>query len=54
MHFYIGGASKQVRDSTWQAVTHLVGDAGAVSLAFAACYFEMMVRLNSAFALDTA
>ena len=44
----------QMRDSTWQAVTHLVGDEGAVSLAFTACYYEMMVRLNSSFAMDTA
>ena len=44
----------QMRDSTWQAVTHLVGDDGAVSLAFTACYYEMMVRLNCSFGLDTA
>ena len=44
----------QVRDATWQAVTHLEGDAGAVGLAFTVCYFETMARLNSAFALDTA
>ena len=44
----------QMRDSTWQAVTHLVGDAGAVSLAITACYYEMMVRLNGSFALETA
>jgi len=30
------------------------GDEGAVSLAFTTCYFEMMARLNSTFALDTA
>ena len=44
----------EVRDSTWQAVTHLVGDAGAVSLAVTACYYEMMVRLNGAFGLESA
>ncbi len=44
----------QMRDSTWQAVNHLVGDEGAVSLAIAACYYEMMGRLNSSFGLDTA
>lgn len=44
----------QMRDSTWQAVTHLVGDSGAVSLAFTACYYEMMTRLNSSFGLNTA
>lgn len=54
VHFALEVLQNQVRDSTWQAVTHLVGDAGAVSLAFTACYFEMMVRLNSTFALDTA
>ena len=43
----------QMRDSTWQAVTHLVGDSGAVSLAFTACYYEMMIRLNSSFGLNT-
>ena len=44
----------QMRDSTWQAVTHLVGDPGAVRLAFTACYYEMMGRLNSSFGLDAA
>ena len=43
----------QMRDSTWQSVTHLVGDSGAVSLAFTACYYEMMIRLNSSFGLNT-
>ena len=42
----------QTRDSTWQAVTHLVGEAGAVLLVSTACYYDMMARLNSAFALD--
>lgn len=44
----------EVRDSTWQAITHLVGDAGAVSVALTVCYYDMMVRLNSAFALESA
>lgn len=43
----------QMRDSTWQAATHLVGDSGAVSLAFTACYYEMMIRLNNSFGLNT-
>lgn len=54
VNFALEVLRNQVRDSTWQAVTHLVGDTGAVSLAFTTCYFEMMVRLNSTFALDTA
>mgnify|MGYP002869001104 CR=1 FL=1 len=44
----------QMRDSTWRAVTHLIGDAGAISVAMAACYYEMMCRLNSSFGLDAA
>ena len=52
VHFALEIIRNQVRDSTWQAVTHLVGDAGAVSLAFTACYYDMMVRLNGTFALD--
>ena len=43
----------QVRDSTWQAVTHLAGDVGAVDLAFTASYYEMVVRLNQAFDLGS-
>jgi len=54
LHFALEVIRCQVRDSTWQAVTHLVGDAGAVSLAFTACYYEMMGRLNSSFGLDTS
>ena len=54
VHFALGVLRNQMRDSTWQAVTHLVGDEGAVSLAFTACYYEMLVRLNSTFGLDTA
>ena len=44
----------QVRDSTWQAVTHLSGDNGAVEVAFTACYYEMISRLNKAFDLGSA
>ena len=44
----------EVRDSTWAAVTHLVGDTGAIALALATTYYEMMARLNSAFALESA
>ena len=54
VHFTLEVLRGQVRDSTWQAVTHLAGDAGAVSLALTACYYEMMARLNNAFGLDTA
>ena len=43
----------QVRDSTWQAVTHLSGDVGAVDLAFTTSHYEMMVRLNQAFDLGS-
>ena len=42
----------ETRDSTWQAVTHLVGDTGAVLAASMTCYYDMMARLNSAMALD--
>ena len=54
VHFALEVVRDQMRDSTWQAVTHLVGDEGAVGLAFTACYYEMMARLNHTFALDTA
>ncbi len=53
VHFALEVLRGQMRDSTWQAVTHLVGDAGAINLALTACYYEMMVRLNSALALDS-
>ena len=53
MHFALSVIRDQMRDSTWQAATHLVGDEGAVALAFTACYYEMMARLNRTFALDT-
>jgi hypothetical protein len=54
VHFALEVIRNQVRDSTWQAVNHLVGDAGAISLAFTACYYEMMGRLNSSFGLDNS
>lgn len=54
VHFTLEVVRDQMRDSTWQAVTHLVGDEGAVALAFTACYYEMMARLNCTFALDNA
>ena len=41
-----------MEDSTWQATTHLVGDQGAVGLAFTACYFDMITRLNRTFESD--
>ena len=53
VHFALSVVRDQMRDSTWQAATHLVGDEGAVALAFTACYYEMMARLNRTFALDT-
>ena len=53
VHFALEVIRCKVRDSTWQAVTHLVGDAGAVSLAFIACYYDMMAKLNNSFALDS-
>jgi hypothetical protein len=43
-----------VRDSTWQAITHLGGDSGVINLALTVCYYEMMARLNHAFALETS
>lgn len=42
----------ETRDSTWQAVTHLVGDAGAVLAASMTCYYDMMARLNRTLGLD--
>lgn len=53
VHFALEVVRNQVRDTTWQAVTHLVGDDGAMNLAFCACYYDMMARLNSAFGLET-
>ena len=54
VHFVLEVLRNQMRDSTWQAVTHLVGDAGAINLALTACYYEMMVRLTSTFALHAS
>jgi len=54
VHFALEVVRDQMRDSTWQAVTHLTGDEGAVALAITACYYDMMARLNRTFALDTA
>ena len=53
-HFAVEVLRNQVRDSTWQAITHLVGDTGAINLAVTVCYYEMMARLNGTFALETA
>ncbi|MDA0733481.1 MAG: hypothetical protein O2909_00210 [Chloroflexi bacterium] len=50
--FTIEVLRNQVRDSTWQAVCHLLGESGAVNLATAVCYYQMMARLNQALALD--
>ena len=54
VHFAQEVLRDKMRDSTWQATTHLVGDEGAVGLAFTACYYDMMARLNRSFGLDTA
>ena len=54
VHFALSVVRDQMRDSTWQAAIHLVGDEGAVALAFTACYYEMMARLNRTIGLDTA
>ena len=54
VHFTLEVLRNQMRDSTWQAVTHLVGEAEAINLALMACYYELMVRLNSTFALDAS
>ena len=54
VHFAQEVLRDKMRDSTWVATTHLVGDEGAVALAFTACYYDMMARLNRTFALETA
>ena len=54
VHFAQEVLRDKMRDSTWQATTHLVGDEGAVALAFTACYYDMMARLNRTFGLETA
>jgi 4-carboxymuconolactone decarboxylase len=53
VHFATEVLRNQVRDSTWQAITHLVGDSGVINLALTVCYYEMMARLNDAFGLET-
>ena len=52
--FAIEVLRNQVRDSTWQAVSHLVGESGVVNLAIAVGYYEMMARLNHALDLEQA
>ena len=54
VHFTQEVLRDKMRDSTWAATTHLVGDEGAVGLAFTACYYDMMARLNRTFGLDAA
>jgi hypothetical protein len=54
VHFTLEVIRDKMRDSTWQAATHLVGDEGAVALVFTAHYYDMMARMNRTFALDTA
>ncbi len=54
VHFTKEVLQDKMRDSTWQSTTHLVGDEGAVALAFTACYYDMMARLNRTFGLETA
>ena len=52
-HFPKEILGSQVRDSTWQAITHLIGDEGAITLAVLVCYYEMMCRLNTTFGLES-
>ena len=54
VHFAQEVLRDKMRDSTWVATTHLVGDEGAVALTLTACYYDMMARLNRTFALETA
>ncbi len=54
VHFAQEVLRDKMRDSPWQATTHLVGDDGAVALSFTACYYDMMARLNRTFGLDSA
>ncbi len=54
VHFAQEVLRDKMRDSPWQATTHLVGDEGAVALSFTACYYDMMARLNRTFELDSA
>ena len=52
-HFSKEILGSQVRDSTWQAITHLVGNEGAITLSVLVCYYEMMCRLNATFGLKS-
>jgi hypothetical protein len=52
--FAIEVLRNQVRDSTWQAVSHLIGESGVVNLAIGVGYYEMMARLNHALDLEQA
>ena len=52
MQFALEVLRDETRDSTWQAVTHLVGDAGAVLAASMTCYYDMMARLNGVLGLE--
>jgi hypothetical protein len=52
--FTMGGLRSQVRDTTWQAVSQLVGESGVVNLAIAVGCYEMMARLNHALDLEQA
>ena len=54
VHFAKEVLQDKMRDSTWQATTHLAGDEGAVALAFTTCYYDMMARLNRTFGLESA
>ena len=54
VHFTKEVLQDKMRDSTWQATTHLAGDDGTVALAFTACYYDMMARLNRTFGLESA
>ncbi|MBT98588.1 MAG: hypothetical protein CL902_08165 [Dehalococcoidia bacterium] len=54
VHFAKEVLQDKMRDSTWQATTHLAGDEGAAALAFATCYYDMMSRLNRTFGLESA
>ena len=54
VHFAKEVLQDEIRDSTWQATTHLAGDEGAAALAFTTCYYDMMSRLNRTFGLKSA
>ena len=52
-HFPKEILGSQVRDATWQAITHLIGDEGAITLSVLVCYYEMMCRLNTTLELES-